>query len=178
MKMKMKRNKFLTFLFSLIPGAGHMFMGFMKIGISFMAAFTLVIFLASWLDISPLLFILPLLWFYSFFDCMNRRYSSDEEFAVLEDYYLFSIDKLLARGSQIFRIRRPMAGVLLLLLGIYLVWNNILLQIRRMGYFSDEVLETMRAITNMAPQLILGVVIIIIGIKLILGRKKERDSNA
>ena len=54
--MKAKRNSFFTFLFSLLPGAGHMFMGFMKIGVSLMAAFTLVIFLASWLNISQLLF--------------------------------------------------------------------------------------------------------------------------
>jgi hypothetical protein len=176
--MKMKRNNFLTFLFSLVPGAGHMFMGFMKIGVSLLAAFTLVIFLASWLDISSLLFILPLLWFYSFFDCINRRYSNDEEFAVLEDYYLFSIDKLLASGHQLLGIRRPLAGILLLLLGIYLVWNNLLLRMRSFGIFSDKALTIMKNVTSMAPQFILGIAIIIIGIRLIMGRKRERDLNA
>lgn len=176
--MKMKRNNFLTFLFSLVPGAGHMFMGFMKIGVSLMAAFTLVIFLASWLDISSLLFLLPLLWFYSFFDCINRRYSSDEEFAALEDYYLFSIDKLLASGRQMMGMRKPFAGILLLLLGIYLVWNNLLLRMRTFGIFSDRALAIMRNITSMAPQFILGIAIIIIGIRLVLGRKKERDFDA
>lgn len=102
----------------------------MKIGVSLMTAFTLVIFLAAWLDISELLFILLLLWFYSFFDCINRRYSSDEEFAAMEDYYLFSIDKLLASSSKLSAIRKPLAGILLLLLGLYLVWNNLLMSCR------------------------------------------------
>ena len=174
--MRMKRSKFLTFLFSLVPGAGHMYMGFMKIGISLMAAFTLIIFLASWLNISPLLFILPLLWFYSFFDCMNRRYSSDEEFASLEDNYLFSIDKLLATGNQIFVKRRLMAGIILLLLGAYLIWNNLLRG--GSGYLSNEMYSILRNVSNIAPQIILGIVIIIIGIRMVMGRKKDGDFNA
>lgn len=176
--MRTKRSKFWTFLCSLIPGAGHMYMGFMKIGVSLMAAFTLIIFLASWLDISPLIYILPLLWFYSFFDCMNRRYSSDEEFASFEDNYLFSIEKLLASGNQIFKSRRLMAGILLLLLGIYLIWNNLLHWMMNLGYFTDEIYYALRSITNFTPQFILGVAIIVIGVKLILGRKKERGFHA
>jgi hypothetical protein len=176
--MKAKRNSFFTFLFSLLPGAGHMFMGFMKIGVSLMAAFTLVIFLASWLNISQLLFLLPLLWFYSFFDCINRRYSSDEEFAALEDYYLFSMDKLLERGHQLAGMRKPLAGILLLLFGIYLVWNNLLMQMHNFGIFSDRDLSIIISATNIAPKFILGIVIVIIGIRLIIGKRKERDLDA
>lgn len=179
--MRMKRSKFLTVLFSLIPGAGHMFMGFMKTGVSLMAAFTTIIFLASWLNISPLLYILPVLWFYSFFDCLNRRYSSDEVFASLEDNYLFSIEtfslkKLLAQGEPIFKRRHLMAGILLLLLGGYLVWSNLLSRV--IGQFvSDRMYSALWNMTHFAPQFILGIAIIVIGVRLILGRKKERDSD-
>ncbi len=175
--MRVKRSKFLTFLFSLIPGAGHMFMGFMKIGISLMSVFTLIIFAASWFNISPLLFTLPVLWFYSFFDCMNRRYSSDEEFFSLEDSYLFSIDKLVASGDQIFKKRRLMAGVLLLLLGAYLVWSNLLHRMPH-EFLSQDAYFALLTLTNIAPQIILGIAVIIIGVKLITGRKRERDFDA
>ncbi len=47
--MRKKTNKFLVFMFSLLPGAGHMFMGFMKTGVSLMSAFLFVIFLTAWL---------------------------------------------------------------------------------------------------------------------------------
>lgn len=176
--MRMKRNKFVTFIFSLIPGAGHMFMGFMKMGVSLMAAATLIIFLASWLNISPLLFLLPILWFYSFFDCINKRYSTDEEFAGFEDKYLFTIDKLLASGDQIFKRRRLMAGILLLLLGAYLIWNNLMYGMGRYGLFSNEMYYKLRTFTSIAPQFIVGVIIIVIGVKLVLGRRKERGNNA
>lgn len=176
--MRMKRNKFLTFVFSLVPGAGHMYMGFMKTGVSLMAALTLIIFIASWLNISALLFVMPILWFYSFFDCINKRYSSDEDFTGFEDNYLFSIDRLLESGDQLFKKRRLMAGVLLFLLGVYLIWDNLMNGMMTYSLITNEMFYRMRVLKNIAPQIILGVVIIIIGIKLVLGRKRECGNNA
>ena len=37
--MKRKKGKFLTFCFSCIPGAGQMFLGFFKEGVSLMTMF-------------------------------------------------------------------------------------------------------------------------------------------
>ena len=37
--MTKKKSGFLTFLFSWIPGAGEMYMGFMKMGVSLMGLF-------------------------------------------------------------------------------------------------------------------------------------------
>lgn len=170
-----KRNKFLTFVFSILPGAGHMYMGFMKTGVSFMSAFFLIIFLSSWLNISPLLFVLPILWFYSFFDCMNKSYADDEEFSMLEDRYLFSIDELMKIDKNVFAKRRLFAGVLLLLLGVYLVWNNVISYLDLI--LPRHIYVALRNITNAAPQLILGIAIVILGIKLILGKKRESDSD-
>ena len=42
MKTK-KKNKFFTFCFSLFPGAGEMYMGFMKAGVSLMLLFFLAL---------------------------------------------------------------------------------------------------------------------------------------
>jgi TM2 domain-containing membrane protein YozV len=38
-----KKNSFLTFIFSLIPGAGQMYLGFMKRGLSLMSCFFFII---------------------------------------------------------------------------------------------------------------------------------------
>ena len=43
------------FLFSLIPGAGQMYMGFMKQGLSLMTIFATLCAVGIWLDIKPLL---------------------------------------------------------------------------------------------------------------------------
>jgi hypothetical protein len=173
--MKQKRNRFLTFVFSLLPGAGHMFMGFMKMGLSMMSGFFFIIFLGSWLNIAPLLFILPMIWFYSFFDCINKTYAKDEEFEKLEDSFLFSMDKLMATNSYIFVKRRLITGILLLILGVYMLWNNI---IRCLSWhIPREVYNTLEDITRYTPQVILGIVVIGIGIKFIIGKKRESDDN-
>ena len=49
MKTK-KKNRFLTFCFSMLPGAAEMYMGFMKTGVSLMSLFMLVIMLAIWMN--------------------------------------------------------------------------------------------------------------------------------
>lgn len=173
--MKKKRSKFLTFVFSLLPGAGHMYLGFMKMGLSLMAAFFFLIFLSTWLNIGPLLFALPLIWFYSFFDCMNKRYSTDEEFLLLEDNYLFSLDELVKIDRGLFKKHGLFTGILLLLLGGYLIWNNMLSGLSR--YLPSGVYNAIYDVTRVAPQIIVGIAIITVGAKLITGKKKQCDAN-
>ncbi|MGB4439301.1 MAG: hypothetical protein WBJ13_08795, partial [Sedimentibacter sp.] len=76
-------NKFnkrsITLALSIIPGAGHMYLGYQKKGLIIMGAFFFSIFFMGWLGISLLLFLLPLIWFYSFFDAMHTSDDSKEE---------------------------------------------------------------------------------------------------
>ncbi|WP_368488187.1 hypothetical protein [Clostridium sp. BJN0013] len=173
--MKMKKGNFLTILFSFLPGAGHMYMGFMKMGLSIMSAFFFVIFLSTWLHIGPLLFVLPLIWFYSFFDCINKQSLSQEEFSLMEDNYIFSINKLLNWDKNLFKRKRLFLGILLVCMGIYLIWDNIRYVIR--PYINIKVYEIISNFTAIIPQIIVAIAIIVIGIKLIMGKKKERDMD-
>ena len=50
-----KKSKGWTFIFSLLPGAGEMYMGFMKQGLSLMTIFATLCAVGIWLDIKPLL---------------------------------------------------------------------------------------------------------------------------
>ncbi|MBW6411615.1 hypothetical protein [Clostridium weizhouense] len=174
--MVKKKGKFLTFIFSMLPGAGHMYMGFMKIGLSFMSMFFFLIFLSSWIGIGELLFILPLIWFYSVFDCANKASLNDNELLLLEDKYLFSIDKLVTLDKNIFEKRRLVIGIVLLFLGIYLVSDNILNILH--PYISTEFGSVIRNFMRKAPQIIIGVAIVTLGVKLIMGKKKEREIDA
>lgn len=174
--MKRKRSRFLTFMFSMLPGAGHMFMGFMKMGTSIMSVFFLIILLSSWLGIGPLMYFLPVLWFYSFFDCINKRYSSDEEFYAMEDTFLFSRDRLYLSKIPVLKNQKLFAGVLLVLMGIYLIWNNFMHFVGQ--FIPREMYDRIRDFTNHAPQIVFGVVIIMAGMKLIMGKKKECDFDA
>ena len=172
--MTKKKDKVLTVLFSLLPGAGHMYMGFMKMGVSYMSAFFIVIFLSSWLDIGPLLFLIPVLWFYSFFDSINKRFSSDEEFAAYEDRYPFSREAIAGKRFQ--KSGRLAAGLVLLVLGVIMLWKNLL------QWFSPVIPEpvylALSSATRSAPQIIFAAIIIVIGVRLIMGKKKEAGRDA
>lgn len=171
-----KKSKFLTFVCSMLPGAGHMYIGFMRIGVSLMAAFLFVIFLSSLLSIGSLLFILPLIWFYSFFDCMNKVDLDYDQLSLMEDKYLFSIDKLVSFDKNIFEKRRLAAGVLLFFLGIYLVVDNLLNILGR--YIPREFQNIIFNLTRETPKIIIGIAIVALGVRLIIGKKRESELDA
>jgi uncharacterized membrane protein (DUF485 family) len=168
--MLKKRGKLLTFIFSMLPGAGHMFMGFMKRGVSFMALFFLVIFIATWLKIGSLTILEPLIWFYAFFDCMNKAYASDEDFLKLTDDYIMTpgaFRGLLKNRSGL------IIGIVLVLLGTYVFFSNTIGYIRT--FMPEKLYSLIISTSNMIPQLIVGSAIIIIGIWLIIGKKRGSD---
>jgi ABC-type methionine transport system permease subunit len=88
---------------------------------------------------------------------------------------LFSLEELVKIDKGIFKKHRLFSGILLLFLGVYLIWSNILNSLSR--YLPNEVYNAIYSITRVAPQIILGVAIIAVGAKLISGKKKEFDSN-
>ncbi|MEY8763619.1 MULTISPECIES: hypothetical protein [Clostridium] len=173
--MVSKKSSFLTIIFSFLPGAGHMYMGFMKMGLSIMAVFFTIIFFSSWLHIGPLLYITPLIWFYSLFDCINKQSMPQEEFDKLDDSYIFSIDKLLKLDKNLFKKQGLFFGILLICMGLYLIWDNIRFIIQ--PYINSEIYKIISNFTEIIPQMIVGIAIIVIGIKLIVGKKKEVDED-
>lgn len=64
-------RKMITMVLSIVPGAGHMFIGLMKKGLILMSLFFFMIFFMGWLHMSLFLFIIPVIWFYSFFDAFH-----------------------------------------------------------------------------------------------------------
>ena len=112
--MTRKKNKLLTFLWSLIPGAGEMYLGFFKMGTSLMALFLLLLSFSGFLNFYVLSLLSPVVWFYSFFHTNNLNSLPDEEFYALEDSYLLHVSSIRA-GTSFFRShRRFTAGCLIL----------------------------------------------------------------
>ena len=62
----MKKNALLTFIFACIPGAGQMYYGYMRRGLSLVTLFCV----ASGIGviIPPILLATPIIWMYAFFD--------------------------------------------------------------------------------------------------------------
>ena len=69
---KQTKQKIVACLLSVIPGAGHMFLGYQKLGLELMTLFFFSFFFIDWLRIGLFMFIIPVIWFYSMFDALHK----------------------------------------------------------------------------------------------------------
>ena len=69
----MKKSRLFSLLCAFWPGAGEMYLGLMKRGLAIMVIFWGAIAIMSTIGLEMLLFALPVLWFYSFFDTLTLR---------------------------------------------------------------------------------------------------------
>lgn len=174
--MRQKRGKFTTFLYSLIPGAAEMYMGFMKKGISLMAVFILCFVVPSVLRVSDVFILFAVLvWFYSFFHARNLASCKEEEFQQLSDEYVWSS---FIEGKEI-KITNPSlrkwGAIILIVYGVAQLWHTI----ARWIYYliPDHMWETASMFVDEVPQVLVSLVIIIIGLKLIAGKKEELNGE-
>ena len=157
----MRKSRILTFLFALWPGAGQMYLGYMKRGVSLMGLFFLIFAIMGFLGLSFLAFLLPIIWFYAFFDTMNLR-SMSYEFLPQDDF-LFHLDSINAPELvKFFQRRHLLAGVLLILVGIYILLHTFVVPI---FYFTFNI--NLYPLFEGLPTLIVAAAIILLGVHLI-----------
>ena len=122
-----RKSGFLTFCFACLPGAGEMYLGYMKRGLSVMIAFWGLIFVASLLNMGILGILAPIIWAYSFFDtsiCARRR---PEQVAANPDAYLFDVESIAGSNwKNVVARRHNLFGGLLIFLGAYILYNTFL----------------------------------------------------
>ena len=100
MKTK-KKSRFLSFCFSFLPGAAEMYMGFMKTGMSLMLVFFLLIAFSGWIQQTIIVLFDVVVWFYGFFHANHLAGLSDEEFAQVEDEYIFGMESFLGTKGYV-----------------------------------------------------------------------------
>lgn len=92
--MQKQKRGFWLFIFSLIPGAGEMYMGF-KNRESVLCSYSGGVFaIGACTGMDWLVFLIPIIWFYSFFNVHNLKSLSEEEFYSIEDSYVLHMDEL------------------------------------------------------------------------------------
>lgn len=171
--MTKKKNGFFAFIFSLLPGAGEMYLGFIRRGTSIMTLFFGIIALASWLDLSPLAFVIPVIWCYSFFDTHNLRALPDEEFYSTEDEFLLPLEFMrLSIFSQKYKL---IIGGALILIGVSVLWNQLIDFFNRLFILPTFVREFLYFIGNRIPQSLFAIFIIAVGFSLIRGKKRDME---
>lgn len=112
-----KKSKALATILSIFPGAGHMYLGLQKRGFQLMAFFLLTIFVLDVLKLSFFLFLVPLIWCFSFFDALQKvsKHNEEEQLDVPVVSYLMNHQKWI--------------GIGLLALGLYYLFDNALVPV-------------------------------------------------
>ena len=116
-----KKNGFLTLVFACFPGAGQMYQGYMKRGISLTLACCTLFSLTMYLYLTYLLIFLIPLWLFSFFDSYNLRAQTPEQAAAnaISDVYAMGGEPKLALNIMAVPKNMPKEAVHELLRGGY-----------------------------------------------------------
>jgi hypothetical protein len=110
-----KKSKMLAIMLSVLPGAGHMYLGLQQRGLQLMAGFLFSFYILDALHLSIFLFLIPILWFYSLFDAM--QYVSRQGVVEIKDIPF--VDWLKNHQKWI--------GIGLLVLGLYHLFDEFVL---------------------------------------------------
>ncbi|EFM09029.1 conserved hypothetical protein [Paenibacillus curdlanolyticus YK9] len=159
-----KRSRWVAILLSILPGAGHMYLGLQRRGFQLMAGFFIAFYLLDTLRLSLFLVFLPLIWCYSLFDALQHVSRSEERGnAAMEDRPI--VEWLVNRQRWV--------GIGLLLLGGYYVFDQIGLDLIQ-RYYGDFQLtyEIKRYVQTGAVAL----AFVIGGVKLLLGGKRGEEA--
>lgn len=172
--MKKKKSRFWLFLFSLFPGAGHMYLGLMRMGLSFMFGFMLSIALTSITGLDVLAVFPIMLYIYSFFHANNIGSMDDAAFEALEDEYLLGFGDIDRDRFRLDRRNRNIVAAVLIILGISMLWNVGFGMVRDyIGWdnpFIKAIYYTMR---DDVPRIVIAIAIIWFGVVLLRGKKES-----
>lgn len=160
-----KKSKAIATLLSVFPGAGHLYLGLQRRGIQLMAAFLFSIYILDILHLGVFLFLVPIIWFYSFFDGLQK--ASRIETEPMEDTPVISY---LVNNQK-------WVGIGLIALGVYYLFTSIFLPVFGpviKEYFTFDLaywFERYFQVVVVCTLLIGG------GIKLMLGSKKKAENK-
>jgi len=158
-----KKNRILTLVLSVFPGAGHLYLGLQQRGLQLMGGFLAAIYIMDQLRLTLFLFLLPILWCYSFFDILQQLRKLEQNTLKDEPY----ITKAAPYQRWI--------GVILLLFGFYFLIDRV-----ASVWISAQFplfMEYYVRIKYMIPTIVFSFVTILLGIKLLFGQSVKTDRS-
>ena len=171
----MKKNGILTLLFACIPGAGQMYQGYMKRGLSLITLFFLCIMAGMLLE--PLVLTALIVWMYSFFDTFNLRAQFIAGTAPADDY-LVHFNTKDTRLTLFFRDSHKLVGWGLIALGAMVAYQNIIMRVLgdvmwRWGQ-NNPFFRAVYLMLDELPEVVVCVALIVCGVWLVRGPKGKK----
>lgn len=169
--MRNKKNGLLTFLCSLVPGAGEMFMGLYKQGISLMFLFFAVAALGIWANLEVLWAVLPVVWCFSFFHTHNLQNMTQEEFMEQEDHYYGFEEIDFKKADEFLKRNTKIVAAILIIFGFCMLAQIFMNMLN--PYFDGIFWDLAWRLNHNVTQIILAAALILGGIKLLQGNWKQ-----
>ena len=171
----MLKNGFLTFCCAFIPGAGQMYQGYMKRGLSLILTACCIGMVSSLLD--PVLLLLVVVWMYSFFDTFNLRAQIIADTAP-EDDYLIHFDPRDRRLARALLDSHKLVGWCLIAIGALIAYEQIIMNtlgdiLWRWGQ-KAPVWRAIYLVMDQLPEVVLCVALILCGIWLVRGPRAKK----
>lgn len=175
----MLKNGLLTLLFAFIPGAGQMYQGYMKRGLSLMLMCCAIGVLA--MLFAPIALFLMLVFMYSFFDTLNLRAQIALGNAPADDY-LVHLDPKDKRLARLLLDSHKLVGWLLIAFGALISYQNLIMNIfgdlvYRWGH-SSPVFRALYLVMASLPDVVVCVVLIVCGVWLVKGPHPAKKPDA
>lgn len=170
----MRKSGFWTVLFAFIPGAGQMYQGYMKRGLSMGLLVVLPFALAMFIGMDALIFPCLILYMYNFFDALNLRSQLLLGTAPADDFMLhWGGDDL----GRLFSTRHHLVGWALVLVGVFTLYNNFLSpwlwNFIQMAFGYDSVVYIVVSnLLHSLPNLVVAIALIGVGMWLVKGNRK------
>ena len=160
-----RKSKTLATVLSIFPGAGHMYLGLQKRGLQLMAAFLLGIYILDILRLSLFLFLIPIIWFYSFFDALQKVSMHGEE--ELEDTPVITY----------FVNHQKWIGIGLLALGLYYLVANVIIPVLAPALKTILGIDIEYWYYNYFQVTVICILLIGGGLKLLSGNKSRKETR-
>ncbi|WP_040205362.1 DUF6677 family protein [Neobacillus jeddahensis] len=160
-----KKSKSIATFLSIFPGAGHLYLGLQKRGVQLMAAFLFSIYILDVLRLGIFLFLIPIIWFYSFFDGMQKVSKYGEE--TIEDVPIISY--ILNHQKWV--------GIGLVLMGLYYLVMNVVFPVFSPMLSRLINIDVMYWVQGYFQTGLVCVLLIGGGIKLLSGSKQKREAK-
>lgn len=162
----MKKSMFLTFCFSFIPGAGQMYQGYMKRGLSLMILLELAFALTSIISMPLFAIPIPIIFAYSFFDTYNIRNKIGTDLQENDAFIWESTSIGDAINKLNMKKKSTWIGVILIFIGVYLLFNSVIRQLAY-NYDIEWLYISIRSIMDYLPPILIAGVCIGVGVKFV-----------
>ena len=179
--MQRKKSRFWSFIWSLMPGAGEMYLGFMKMGLSLMLGFMGLIAVVALTNLGALSVLPIVMWFYSFFHANNLAALDDQTFMMIKDQYLFGMDNVSDLDQLKARMNgktKKIAAVVLIVIGVVMLWQTVFsLLCEIFGWDNYYLSSVYYFVRDDLPRILIGIAVIWWGLVLIRGKKVDFDAG-